>query len=95
MTRLTSTATFVPGAPSGNSGPSHPPSHLDHLPTPWGTVGKTETAVLRSFFHKLGIPESHTAGRLTLCEKYRQILTKVGNEASDKAVTKFLDKYKD
>ena len=46
--QLTNTAAFTPGAPSGNVGPSHPPSVYDHLPVSrTSTVGKTDTASLR------------------------------------------------
>ena len=92
---LTSTATFAPGSSPPGEGPSHSPSVYDHLPTPWGTIGNLETDALRRFFHKLGIPQSHFAGRNVLCEKYREILAKIGGEASDRAVKDFLSRFKD
>ena len=97
--KLTSTSAFVAADHSNpgdqHSGPSHPPSHLDHLPTPWGTVGKTETEVFRRLCHRMDIPESHTAGRSVLLDHYALKLRQKGNAASDKAIREELNKYKD
>ena len=56
MVNLTNTKAFVPGAPSGNVGPSHPPSVYDHLPLPGNvTVGKIDTDTLRGIIADAGI----------------------------------------
>src|SRR5215467_11915058 len=65
MPELTSTKTFIDSNPGAKtSGPSHAPSHWDHLPVPGGgTIGTTDTQVLRRMFHKMGIEGAHRDGR--------------------------------
>ena len=71
-------------------------SPWDDLPLPGNTtIGKTDTDTLRRVLHKLGVPEAYTAGRNALCERYRQMLAKIGNSASDNAITEYLKKYQD
>jgi hypothetical protein len=74
-----------------------PPTQWDHLPLPppHGTVGDCPTDLLRRVFHKLGLPESHSLGRETLCRRFRDLLSAIGGEASDRAITEFLAKHKD
>jgi hypothetical protein len=69
----------------------------DDLPLPGGgTIGGTvDVQILRRIFHRLGIPEAHTAGKNILCERYRALLAKIGNSTDDPAVIAFLEKHKD
>jgi hypothetical protein len=57
----------------------------DDLPLPGGgTIGTTiDVQILRRIFHKMGIPEAHTAGKNILCERYRALLAKIGGNTSD------------
>jgi hypothetical protein len=63
--------------------------------TPSGsTVGLTPTDSLRQQLARLGVPESHTAGRDVLVERYYQMLRKVHDDAGSVAVDAFLQKYR-
>jgi hypothetical protein len=69
----------------------------DDLPLPGGQkIGDViDVQILRRHFAKMGIPESHTAGKNILCERYRQLLGTIGKSTDDPAIIAFLDKYKD
>jgi len=95
MANIVSTKTFVAGAPSGNSGPSHPPSVYDHLLVSGGTIGTTDTQTLRRIFHKMGIEGAHHLGRERLSEIYNAMVNKVRKDAGDAAVKTWLEAYED
>ena len=96
MAELTSTKAFVAHTGDQHNGPSHAPSHWDHLPVPnGGTVGSMPTEVLRRLCHRMGIEGAHSVGRATLLDSFALKLRQVGNAASDKAIMEFLSKYKD
>jgi hypothetical protein len=62
----------------------------------FGTIGTTiDVQILRRVFHKMGIPEAHTAGKNILCERYRKLLATIGNNTDHLAITEFLEKHKD
>jgi hypothetical protein len=69
----------------------------DDLPLPGEgrTIGNTGIDELRCIFHRMQIPEAHTAGKNILCERYRAMLAKIGNNTSDPAITAWLEQHKD
>jgi hypothetical protein len=63
MVSLSNTKAFIPGAPSGNSGPMHAKTQYDHLKLPSGKkIGETSNEELRSLLGRLGIEGAHSEG---------------------------------
>jgi hypothetical protein len=85
-----------PGSRAHHTGRMHPVSVWDHLPLPGNiTVGRVDTDRLRGIFHRLGVPDSHHLGRDRLCERYSEMLHKIGNEAKNRAIEAWLESKRD
>jgi hypothetical protein len=60
-------------------------------PLPGGRkAGDVGTDELRQILSRLGVEGAHSLGRNVLLEKYRAMLAKIGNAASNKAIADFL-----
>jgi hypothetical protein len=68
----------------------------DDLSLPNGSViGQTDNETLRRIFADLGIPDAWTLGCDRLVERYVAMLKKIFDDASQRAVSAFLDSKKD
>jgi len=92
---FTSTKTFVPGAPSGNSGPTWAKTLYDHLRLPSGkTIGETSNEELRTLLGRLNIEGAHRDGRMVIAERFAAVCTEVFNRAGHAALAAWLDQHK-